>query len=194
MIRRWFFNLAAAISCMIFVAALPLWICSLRWEMFLEHVIMPRVGANWHWRDWQLWSQAGGAHFFCESYLLNDPHFADSIMEKPNHWYRTVQPLGTSGPQMRFPQNLRPFWDFGPMSPGWGGPTVISTYNVNVFVPYWCVLAVSAPLPALWLIWTRRRRRGKNNRMLCTHCGYNLTGNTSGVCPECGTAIGRSRS
>jgi len=23
----------------------------------------------------------------------------------------------------------------------------------------------------------------------CEHCGYNLTGNVSGVCPECGTAI-----
>jgi hypothetical protein len=24
---------------------------------------------------------------------------------------------------------------------------------------------------------------------LCTKCGYNLTGNTSGVCPECGGAL-----
>ncbi len=23
----------------------------------------------------------------------------------------------------------------------------------------------------------------------CRNCGYNLTGNTSGVCPECGTAL-----
>jgi hypothetical protein len=23
----------------------------------------------------------------------------------------------------------------------------------------------------------------------CAHCGYDLTGNTSGICPECGTAI-----
>ena len=29
----------------------------------------------------------------------------------------------------------------------------------------------------------RRRRRG-----LCTACGYNLTGNTTGVCSECGEA------
>ena len=28
----------------------------------------------------------------------------------------------------------------------------------------------------------RRRRKG-----LCLKCGYNLTGNVSGVCPECGT-------
>lgn len=24
---------------------------------------------------------------------------------------------------------------------------------------------------------------------LCKHCGYNLTGNVSGICPECGTPI-----
>ncbi len=23
---------------------------------------------------------------------------------------------------------------------------------------------------------------------ICTNCGYNLTGNTSGICPECGCA------
>ena len=28
-----------------------------------------------------------------------------------------------------------------------------------------------------------RRRRGQ-----CVRCGYDLTGNTSGTCPECGTA------
>jgi hypothetical protein len=26
----------------------------------------------------------------------------------------------------------------------------------------------------------------------CRRCGYNLTGNLSGVCPECGEAIGES--
>ncbi len=30
----------------------------------------------------------------------------------------------------------------------------------------------------------RRRRRG-----LCAACGYDLTGNTSGVCPECGVSV-----
>ena len=34
--------------------------------------------------------------------------------------------------------------------------------------------------------------RGKpliNDGSLCAHCGYNLTGNVSGICPECGTKI-----
>ena len=33
------------------------------------------------------------------------------------------------------------------------------------------------------------RRRRKILDRVCTHCGYNLTGNVSGVCPECGTAV-----
>ena len=36
----------------------------------------------------------------------------------------------------------------------------------------------------------RRRRFRREERMrggLCPKCGYNLTGNTTGVCPECGT-------
>ncbi|HXE55512.1 MAG TPA: hypothetical protein VN541_20985 [Tepidisphaeraceae bacterium] len=32
-----------------------------------------------------------------------------------------------------------------------------------------------------------RRLRGRAG--LCRECGYNLTGNTSGVCPECGAVI-----
>ncbi len=33
-----------------------------------------------------------------------------------------------------------------------------------------------------------RRRRGR--RGLCVTCGYNLVGNVSGICPECGTPTG----
>ena len=33
-------------------------------------------------------------------------------------------------------------------------------------------------------------RLPRPDRGLCRRCGYNLTGNASGVCPECGTAVG----
>jgi hypothetical protein len=32
---------------------------------------------------------------------------------------------------------------------------------------------------------------GAYQRGFCQKCGYNLTGNVSGQCPECGTAIGK---
>jgi hypothetical protein len=39
-------------------------------------------------------------------------------------------------------------------------------------------------------VWSRLRYSGLRRKMgLCVRCGYDLTGNTSGVCPECGTPI-----
>ncbi len=47
-------------------------------------------------------------------------------------------------------------------------------------------LLATGPLASiLHAHWQARRRR---KRGLCLTCGYNLTGNTSGVCPECGTS------
>jgi len=37
-------------------------------------------------------------------------------------------------------------------------------------------------------IWSRLRYAGLRDKLgICLHCGYDLTGNVSGVCPECGT-------
>jgi hypothetical protein len=55
----------------------------------------------------------------------------------------------------------------------------------EVTLPYWLLLT-GAAIPTTWL-WRRRRRRYSPGK--CRECGYNLTGNTSGRCPECGTPI-----
>ncbi len=39
---------------------------------------------------------------------------------------------------------------------------------------------------AVSLVWASRRRERTDR---CSNCSYNLTGNASGVCPECGTKI-----
>jgi hypothetical protein len=59
-----------------------------------------------------------------------------------------------------------------------------SWFGTAVGLAAWAVLGVFG----LWLweqpaeVRQRRRRTG-----LCSRCGYDLTGNVSGVCPECGT-------
>jgi DNA-directed RNA polymerase subunit RPC12/RpoP len=46
-------------------------------------------------------------------------------------------------------------------------------------------------LLAILIVWwvTRRPPIGRLSAVRCRKCGYNLTGNTSGVCPECGTSF-----
>lgn len=72
----------------------------------------------------------------------------------------SIEPTGTSGGQtVRFAVVVTPFWI---------PPTFLAAYPIFALI--------RGPLRR-W----RRRRRG-----LCLNCGYNLEGNMSGVCPECG--------
>ena len=63
-----------------------------------------------------------------------------------------------------------------------------STFRARVYFPaVWAVVLFSM-LPTTWLIaWRMRGRRRTSG--LCSVCSYDLTGNTSGVCPECGTPV-----
>ncbi len=53
-----------------------------------------------------------------------------------------------------------------------------------VAVPY-RLLVVPGAIPTA-VLWYRDRRPPRGH---CQHCGYNLTGNQSGTCPECGEAV-----
>jgi len=58
----------------------------------------------------------------------------------------------------------------------------------DIYFRYWKWTPLFALLPVVWvLIWWLKRRRPHEG--ICWTCHYDLTGNTSGVCPECGTAI-----
>ncbi|HUN80371.1 MAG TPA: hypothetical protein VMV81_02565, partial [Phycisphaerae bacterium] len=50
----------------------------------------------------------------------------------------------------------------------------------------------SAGVNSRWYSAVKIARRISNK--LCFYCGYNLTGNVSGVCPECGRVCGTIRS
>lgn len=56
-----------------------------------------------------------------------------------------------------------------------------------VVIPLAYLAAPLAVLPAAWVV-RRARRRGYVGAGRCGRCGYDLRGNPSGRCPECGCA------
>jgi hypothetical protein len=54
----------------------------------------------------------------------------------------------------------------------------------------WPLAGLAAVLPIVQALMIRRRRQLRYLGC-CKRCGYSLTGNVSGVCPECGTVIAK---
>ena len=83
-----------------------------------------------------------------------------------------------------------PRWIFGEPSPTLWLPRSDKEWRSglsgsgSVFVPIWCVLLPFAILTHI--LWRRDRRIPPGH---CQECGYNLTGNVTGVCSECGMKI-----
>ena len=82
---------------------------------------------------------------------------------------------------------------------GFAGFNYISIYadlpNGKREVLGWGVRFPTVVIPAALLIYPflvlkhERRRSARKRRNECLECGYNLTGNVSGLCPGCGTAL-----
>jgi hypothetical protein len=55
-------------------------------------------------------------------------------------------------------------------------------------IPLWPMMVMFLAYPSVSLLRSRMmRRRFRAGAGLCITCGYELCGNTSGICPECGT-------
>jgi hypothetical protein len=65
-------------------------------------------------------------------------------------------------------------------------PLAVRWTATAVTVPCWSLLLL-ASVPTAFGWWSGRRFPSGH----CPTCGYDLTGNVSGVCPECGTAVDR---
>jgi len=63
------------------------------------------------------------------------------------------------------------------------------TYIVFVSFPLWILPLLFAAHPAIAFMRGPFRRYRRRKKGLCIKCGYDLTGNVSGVCPECGERI-----
>ena len=63
----------------------------------------------------------------------------------------------------------------------------IKMRSIAFELPWLGVMLLASLPPGAWIY--RKRQRAKRPPFAeCRTCGYSLIGNTSGVCPECGTA------
>jgi hypothetical protein len=73
----------------------------------------------------------------------------------------------------------------------WPPPTLLQKLVVGVFPLAGVVLFFGAP--AFGYLWSKLYvgsvNRGCSADPTCRECGYNLTGNVSGICPECGAEV-----
>ena len=78
---------------------------------------------------------------------------------------------------------------------GSGGGNELVTYlafrSPQIRIPYGLVVSAELLLPMMWVIGKVRRATSVRDH-LCITCRYNLTGNISGVGPECGTKVSRN--
>ena len=61
--------------------------------------------------------------------------------------------------------------------------------HLFIKMPLWFPIIVFSIYPAIAFIRGPYRRYRRRKKGLCLTCGYNLTGNVSGICPECGVRI-----
>lgn len=75
-----------------------------------------------------------------------------------------------------------------PISPTSVGSGKIEQWNL--VVPHWAAITLLGIVPLVWFRKLRvRLARQRDPRPRCPNCRYDLSGNISGICPECGTPV-----
>ena len=96
-----------------------------------------------------------------------------------------VYPPLTFGGYLRFRRVSKWDWRFALWPRYKRGTNTLSRYRTFLFLPFWIPMMLSALISLSFY----RRVKRRSQRGFCIKCDYNLTGNTSGVCPECGERI-----
>ena len=165
------------------LAAVTLWVRSLSRSDWVRHArITERLGFT----DVTLWSlevNRGVAHVRLQRNRLRQGPGPNRLTYGGFKWetHPPVKRLLPTGTFVETPINLGFGWDAAHYAGADGG----HLHSWSARFPLWAATAAFAAPPALWIA-GRHRRRPRPGR--CRRCGYDLTGNESGACPECGRA------
>ena len=184
-LARHLFTLCSAASAGVLVAVLAVWVRS---GFRSDHVTyQPSVDQSVHrWEVWWVRGRLGVGTFAAESLAMSQLIWSSDV----SRWASVPGPGEREFLGVRFLSGTE--WVFRPPATGAGtGPlSVTEVRELAVSLPCWQVAALSACLPAAWVVRRRRRevRRLRSERGWCVRCGYDLCA-TPGRCPECGTTF-----
>jgi hypothetical protein len=162
-VRQRLFNFAAALSLLGCLAMLWLWDVSYTTGYYFDW--------RTHDRDVYLLGSTGRIFFSPSQVRRHDQYsfkgFLYGRMSPLSHWDQML------------PSHHLYLQSF---AAGWNDNGTFAGYCL--ILPYWFFAVLASVIPGIWL---RRRLNRRPPKGHCQACGYNLTGNTSGACPECGT-------
>jgi hypothetical protein len=186
MIRRGLFNIAVAVSLLLFLATLALVVVNFDRSISYVSLVPQRASVQ---------------AVFLDHYSLGlFQNHSDYVNAKAGHhhsnWFLTK--LYTTGWHQGVPQIiLQPADRHDVLGFTWGESHTLAIVETSKLlddvtfeaaVPLWTPLVLFAILPVVW-VGRRRSSQHRQDEGCCSACGYNFTGNTSGVCPECGMKI-----
>ncbi len=168
-IRRYIFNMLTVVSLLMMVATVGLWVDSFWYRPSIgyvteaDHIYNVSIDG------------AGVIVFSFADLTPIDPRFVP-----PQGWLVDHDYVG-------FDPNHEKFSYYGRFDFRWDSLDFLEARFSGLTLPLWFLALIFAVLPTIWLFkWNKRRKLGPN---ACPSCGYDLTGNETGLCPECGVTI-----
>ncbi|HEY8748940.1 MAG TPA: hypothetical protein VIM11_13245 [Tepidisphaeraceae bacterium] len=178
--RRHFFTLASLLSLLLCAATAAMWVMSREAYCGLSLVDASKSD-DARWNEWftyrgklgfaALRYRAGMTEI--ESFAFRGKHRRMTWLGEPPIMAQGLAENAEAG---------REDWQFA----GFSYSNDSSAGLRDVLIPLWVISCLFAILPVLKALQTFMSRLQRNDG-LCPVCSYNLTGNTSGICPECGT-------
>ena len=157
------------------------------WLHVLDNLGWPQEDRHYYAGKFLVWTSSDG---FAKVKVRSGGGYIDV------HYMRRTSPeLANSGPSFYLGKRTRhpagswilvgnTWWHERPMDSG-----VFPVWMLHIGIPWWLPFLLLAAYPTIAFIRGPLRRWPRSRKGRCLKCGYDLTGNVSGTCPECGTEV-----